>query len=152
MSENLVTIITFVFPHELGIPRSLLESEGIDCFVRDELTTSVHPFYSNAIGGIRLQVKESEAQRATEILVNGGFINKEENEDEKTIEIKQTDGTTCPYCWSVEIVKSNRYHAKSSFFVASFVSLLVTCGCPVPVLFRRSYHCMDCGKNFRKHR
>jgi len=152
MSENLVTVITFVYPHELGVPRSLLESEEIECFVPDELTTSVQPFYSMAIGGVRLQVRESDAQRATEILINGGFINRENNEVEKSTEIKQTDGTTCPYCGSAEIVKSNKFTAKSSFFVLSFVSLLTFCGCPVPFFFRRHYHCMDCGKDFKKRR
>ena len=73
-SENLITVVTFVYPHELGIPQSLLESEGIECFVRDEFTINVHPFYSNAIGGIKLQVRESDAQRALKILIEGGFI------------------------------------------------------------------------------
>ena len=152
MSENLVTIITFVYPHELGISRSLLESEEIECFVPDELTTNIQPFLSNAFGGIRLQVRESDVQRATEILINGGFIKREDREVEKSTEIKQTDGTTCPYCGSAEIVKNNKFTAKSSFFIVSFVSLLITCGCPVPVFFRRNYHCMDCRKDFKKRR
>ena len=75
-TDNLVTVVTFVYPHELGIPRSLLESEGIECFVRDEFIVNINPFYSNALGGIKLQVKESNAQRAMEILLEGGFINK----------------------------------------------------------------------------
>jgi len=75
-SENLVTVVSFVYPHELGIPQSLLESEGIECFVRDEFTVNVHPFYSNAIGGIKLQVRENDAQRAMDILIEGGFINQ----------------------------------------------------------------------------
>ena len=75
-SENLVTVVSFVYPHELGIPQSLLESEGIECFVRDEFTVTVHPFYSNAIGGIKLQVRENDAQRAMDILIEGGFINQ----------------------------------------------------------------------------
>ena len=74
-TDNFVTVITFVYPHEVGIPSSLLESEGIECFVRDDLTLNIVPFYSNAIGGIRLQVKESDAQRATDILIEGGFLN-----------------------------------------------------------------------------
>jgi hypothetical protein len=75
-NNHLVTVATFVYQHEFGIPRSLLESEGIECFVCDEFTVSVHPFYSNAIGGIKLQVNESDAQRAVDILIEGGFINQ----------------------------------------------------------------------------
>ena len=73
-TDKLVTVATFVYPHEVGIPCSLLESEGIECFVCDDLTLNIVPFYSNAIGGIRLQVRESETQRATDILIEGGFI------------------------------------------------------------------------------
>ena len=52
-NDNLVTIITFTFAHELAIVRSILESEGIDCFVRDELTVQVNPLYSNAMSAMR---------------------------------------------------------------------------------------------------
>ncbi len=69
--EKLVTIITFFYPHETGIPCSLLESEGIGCFVQDELSV---PYTALAVGGIKLQVRESDAHKAIEILKKGGFI------------------------------------------------------------------------------
>ena len=75
-AENLVTVATFVYQHELGIPRSLLESEGIECFTCDENIVSVHPFYSNAIGGVKLQVRGVDFHRATDILLKGGFLNQ----------------------------------------------------------------------------
>ena len=147
-TDNFVTVITFVYPHELGIPQSLLESEGIECFVRDEFTVNVHPFYSNAIGGIRLQVRESDAQRAIEILTEGGFINKEEQkvalEEEKLF-----DGLNCPYCGSAEIVKVKKFSGKVSIFASVFLVLISS----IPFLFpffHRNYHCMDCGKDLKK--
>ena len=145
-TSNLVTVIKFVYPHDVGIPRSLLESEGIDCFVCDEFTVGVNPFYSNAIGGIRLQVKENDARRATELLTEGGFIN-EKDLQEKTTEQKPFDGTTCPYCGSLEIVKDKNFSNKISV-IASILTILMFC-IPVP-FFRRNYHCMDCRKNFSK--
>ena len=74
MDDKLITVLTFTYPHELVIIRGRLESEGIECFVQDELTVQVSPFYSNAIGGIKLQVRESDYQKAVEILKAEGYI------------------------------------------------------------------------------
>ncbi|MEM7380858.1 MAG: DUF2007 domain-containing protein [Bacteroidota bacterium] len=68
-------IATFTYPTELVVVRSLLESNNIDCFVRDELTVQVHNFYSNAIGGIRLEVPADQYERAHQLLLDNGFDN-----------------------------------------------------------------------------
>lgn len=77
-SENLITIMTFSYAHELAIIRGRLESDGIECFVKDELTAQVNPFYSNAIGGIKLQVRESDLEMALAILKESGYFKEEE--------------------------------------------------------------------------
>ena len=43
-------------------------------FIKDELTAQVNNFYSNAIGGVKLQVYDHEELKATNILIQGGFI------------------------------------------------------------------------------
>lgn len=58
---KLITVATYTYPHEMAISKSKLEAYGIECFVRDELTVQVNNFYSNAIGGVKLEVKENEA-------------------------------------------------------------------------------------------
>lgn len=69
--------MTFTYPSELAVLRILLEAEGIECLVMDELTAQVNPFYSNAIGGVKLQVKESDIPRTIEILKEGGYLKNE---------------------------------------------------------------------------
>ena len=76
--KDLVTLATFTYPTDLAIFRSRLESEGIECFVQDELTIQTHNLYSNAIGGVKLQVKESDAQKALEIY--NAFYPKSQND------------------------------------------------------------------------
>jgi len=39
--DEFITIKTFTYTHELAIIRARLESEGIECLVKDELTTQV---------------------------------------------------------------------------------------------------------------
>jgi hypothetical protein len=48
-----------------------LKEEYINCYLQDEYTVTIDPFLSNAIGGIKLMVAESQAERALEILNSG---------------------------------------------------------------------------------
>jgi len=71
--KNLIEIATFTLPHELAVARTLLESHEIECVVKDELTVQVHNFYSNAIGGIALNVAEANVPKAEKLLQEHGF-------------------------------------------------------------------------------
>jgi hypothetical protein len=76
--DNLVTIMTSTYPHELVILQGRLEAEGIYCFIRDELTAQLNPFVSDAIGGAKLQVREEDAERAIRILEEGGYVEEDD--------------------------------------------------------------------------
>lgn len=76
--DPFITIMTFTYSSELMVLRAQLEMEGIEVMVKDELTALVNPMYSNAVGGIKLQVRESNVPRAIEILKRVGYINEEE--------------------------------------------------------------------------
>jgi hypothetical protein len=73
--ENWITIRTFNLPTDAVVIRARLEAEGIECFLKNELTVQVNPFYSNAVGGVQLQVKESDFVNAVAILREGGYLN-----------------------------------------------------------------------------
>jgi hypothetical protein len=84
-----LTIKTFNMSHQAIIVRSMLEAEGIECFLKDELTVQVDPFYSNALGGAKLQVKPSDFDRAISLLQHNGYIEKEIKDDFITQAIKK---------------------------------------------------------------
>lgn len=50
------------------IAKGSLEEQGINCWLKDENTVTIDPLLSNAIGGIKLMVHVSQADRAEEIL------------------------------------------------------------------------------------
>ena len=77
--DNFVTIKTFTYSHEISIVRGRLEAEDIECAVQDELMAQINPFYSNAIGGVKLQVRESDLERAIEILEESGYKVDDDN-------------------------------------------------------------------------
>jgi hypothetical protein len=66
--------MTFTHPTELAVLLTRLDADGIEYLVLDELTVQVNPFYSNAIGGVKLQVKESDVQKTIAILKESGYI------------------------------------------------------------------------------
>lgn len=64
--ETLVTIATFAAPWEAQLARARLESEGIEARLFDEHLARLG--LSNAIGGVRLQVREEDASSALALL------------------------------------------------------------------------------------
>lgn len=74
MSEDFVTIATYNFPQEVYVARAFLESEGVQCRTKDENMAQVHNFLSQAIGGVKLQVSQSDYHRAIDLLREGGYM------------------------------------------------------------------------------
>lgn len=64
--ERFVTIATYVFSWEAQLAKARLESEGIGSVVADENAAGIYG--ANAIGGIKLRVREEDADRATSLL------------------------------------------------------------------------------------
>ncbi len=62
------TIKTATYQQELIFLRGRLEAEGIQCQLANEHTLSVQPFYANAIGGVRLEVREDQLIEALKII------------------------------------------------------------------------------------
>jgi hypothetical protein len=68
--ERLVTIETFSSPWQAQLARTCLESEGIHAVVADEHFYRLYGALSGTMGGVKLQVRPEEAQRASELLRN----------------------------------------------------------------------------------
>ena len=77
MQNELITIQVFAFQPDLFLAKSFLESEGIECFVKDEMISQVLQFAS-ALGGCKLQVREEDAEKAIQLLIEGGFATAED--------------------------------------------------------------------------
>ncbi len=58
---NMVTLRTFDNYFLANITLTRLQNAGINCFLKDEHTVTMDPILSNAIGGIKLVVKEEDA-------------------------------------------------------------------------------------------
>lgn len=56
---------------EALVAKSVLESAGIECFLRDENMIRMDWFWSNALGGVKLCVREEDAEAAAALLEQG---------------------------------------------------------------------------------
>lgn len=93
--EHLTTVISFTLPHDAHFAKAKLQSEGVEVFIKDEMTAQVHNFYSNAIGGVKLQVRESDVDIAHRILVQSGYIKEKPTNSNKWL--VKFDNLTCKW-------------------------------------------------------
>lgn len=65
---QLITVATFLTPEDAEVARLALESEGIATFLADATFVGMEWWNGNALGWVKLQVAEDDAERAREIL------------------------------------------------------------------------------------
>lgn len=82
---------------EALVAKSVLDSAGIECFLGDENMIRMDWFWSNALGGVKLCVREEDAEEAAALLEQG---HPEAFHVEGTEEYKQP---RCPNCQSFDI-------------------------------------------------
>jgi len=130
--RRLVTVRRYRDLPEAYVGRSLLESAGIPAWIADEHLVRMNWFYSNLVGGMRLQVDESAAAAAREILEARvpGIITY--GQEEAYVQ------PTCPKCGSAEITLGGGTERGRSL-VALYVLAI-----PVPPR-EAAWHCEACG-------
>ena len=68
--EKLVTVETFSSSWEAQLARACLEAEGIHSVIADEHFHRLYSALTSTLGGVRLQVRPEDADRAVEMLRN----------------------------------------------------------------------------------
>ncbi|MDR1557797.1 MAG: DUF2007 domain-containing protein [Tannerellaceae bacterium] len=71
-TDKMVEIARFQYPAEAQTLMALLQSEGIDCYLRNEYTSQVMAGYVDT-GGARVEILESNIARALEVMEAGGY-------------------------------------------------------------------------------
>jgi len=138
MADKLVTIANFAFgPDPVSaaeLARIKLEAEGIECFLAGENFIATYWLLSGADNGIKLQVRESEAKKAMEVLGHHERVNIEEKEQQDSI--SEEEILKCPKCGS-EDIEYERFSRKM-FYLSVLLFRF-----PVPFLKKR-YRCNKC--------
>jgi len=130
--RRLVTVGRYRELTEAFVGRSLLESAGIPAWVPDENLVRMNWFYSNLVGGVRLQVEERDEAAAREILEERIPQAITYGDEETYIQ------PTCPKCGSTEITLGDGTERGRSL-VALYVFAI-----PVPPR-ESAWFCEACG-------
>lgn len=66
--SGLEVVGSFTYLHEADVAKALLDSEGIRAWIFDELQVQMRWHLSAALGGVKVAVSPSDAERARELL------------------------------------------------------------------------------------
>ncbi len=135
MSQKLVTIAQYRDLPQAGLDKSILESQGITCFLDNEFTIGVNWLYSTALGGVKINVLEDDVARAKEILQD----NRDANVDVSTEEGLPPE-TVCPLCGLPEITTKN--------YTRKIAAINLLFGLPF-FFFLKRYRCNSCGHQWK---
>lgn len=131
-ARRIVTVRRYRDLAEAYVERSLLESAGIPAWIADEHLVRMDWFYSNLVGGLRLQVDESDEAAAREILEEGTPETITYGEEEVFVQ------PTCPKCGSAEITLGSGTERGRSLVALYLLAI------PVPPR-EAAWHCEACG-------
>jgi len=127
-------IATFQYSSEAIIFKGKLESEGIEVFLRDNNTVDSNPLYSNAVGGVKLFVKNDDFDKATDIFSNISKYSLDDNEKLKK----------CPNCGVEQVNMVTSIKDLKSFLAFLFSVFLVV----IPFYSKLKYKCDNCKFEF----
>jgi hypothetical protein len=98
---GLVTVARYRDMPEAVVARLVLEQAGIECLLRDENTVRMDWFWSNMIGGMRLQVAGRDEAAARELLSQPMPAQFEVGSGEEFVQ------PVCPKCGSTDVVAND---------------------------------------------
>jgi hypothetical protein len=121
--------------HEALLAKGVLDSAEIECFMVDDNMVRMDWFYSNLVGGIKLCVKQEDAEAALDLL-------EQSIPEEFEVEgIGPYEQPRCPKCQSLDIAfeELNQPVAWISAYLLA----------PIP-LHRKTWVCHSCGQQWKE--
>jgi hypothetical protein len=120
----MVTIRTCYALPEAQVIQSRLGGSSIKAFIPDELTVQNDWLWSNAIGGVRVQVLEEDAGRAAEVL------------GEESVGNQKEVAKSCPHC-DATLEESYGFWLYPKVLLALFFL--------IPIRSKPTWRCPKCG-------
>ena len=117
---------------EARIVLTMLQSGDINCHLKDEHIITVDPLLTPALGGIKLMVYHSQAERAWDLM--------------EQAEHNYLKSSACPVCKAhkLKLVSFTRQHTCR---LSAIISMLLN-GNAMEV--KKVYQCEDCGYDFKE--
>lgn len=123
---ELVTVQSFDNYFTANIFLTRLQSDGIECWLKDENTVTIDPILCNAIGGIKIVVKKEEEDKVIKLL--------------RAYHIEYMLSATCPECGSNSF--SHITKPKTTNYLTAILTWLFS---SYAVALEYVYKCENCG-------
>ncbi len=123
---NIITIRSFDNYFLANITLTKLQDAGMECYLKDENTVTIDPILSNAIGGIKLVVKDEDAVEAKQLL--------QQFDEEYLKSVK------CPKCGATDITLATKPGASN--YLTAILTWLFSSYAVAP---QHVYQCGKCG-------
>lgn len=132
---SLVTLRTFRDAIDAELAKERLEHAGIPAFIFDENLVAIQWLYSGAVGGVKLEVDESDLERAAGVL-----------REDHSAEVSEEQGAppereTCPACGSPRVGSSRAQRNAAALSLLTSLPLVV---------WRQRRICGDCGHSWKQ--
>jgi hypothetical protein len=135
---DLVTVAAFSRPFEAQFAKARLEAHGIAAMIRDEYTVSMNWLWSNAIGGVKVQVAARDLDAARVIL----SVDATEDLGE---EIESDPSFRCPACGSTH---TDYVPRREPWYRLLWGAVILLLSLPAPASSNEMI-CRDCGHTWR---
>lgn len=139
MAEQLVTLWRYRDLPEALVAKSKLDSDGVWCALADKEIVRLDWFWSDFVGGVRLQVADEDAEHALALLaeeIPAAFTAEETGEAYRQPE--------CPTCHSRDVSFQPEYRKMGLVFLGALIVWLSSM-LALPVFIpAKSWKCEDC--------
>jgi len=111
ITDKMVEIARFSRVEDAQAMLALLQSEGVDCYLRNEYTTQVNGIID--MGGVRVEMLEESVPKAMQILKDNGYDIPEEDEN--------PDDVTSVTSWTSRIPILRKFSLGGQILILVFV-------------------------------
>jgi Putative prokaryotic signal transducing protein len=144
--RELVTVGRYRDMPEAFVARSVLESAGIECLLRDENLVRMDWLYSNMIGGMRLQVGAEDEAAARELLSQPMPASFAVDSGADFVQ------PVCPRCGSIDVM-ANDTDRKIKLASTTVMGLPMIVGLPALAMLESNvWKCNACGCKWQDDR
>lgn len=142
-TDRIITFATYYDPMLAEIVKGRLEANGIPCYLADENINTIMPIYNQLTGGVKLRVFAHDIERANQLIAEDSNFAKENILEEET---ENQEATVCPNCGSSNVRFAQATEQRVDVLTAVLSLLMLV----YPFYARKSWHCFNCGKDFKK--
>ena len=125
--ERIITFRNFDNLIQANLAKTKLDAYGIPCFLVNENFNNLYPIHNTRFSGIRLNIFETDWDRANELVPEDQFLTK----------------LICPECHSTDIQELTHPEGRPNQFLESLQEFLFL---KTP---RPSFKCRNCNNEFR---